>query len=173
MGAEATIMISLTQYLIDEYKKRIEKKISRVPESGCWIWTGSSDKYGRIRFGTKWKKAHKISYMCYKGPVPDGVLVLHKCDVKLCVNPDHLYLGDMKDNARDTVDRGLNHEANKTYCKRGHPLFGKNLHQTSKQRVCKACVNLSQKASKLGLTTEQYFIIEVKLKSQIGPKKPL
>jgi hypothetical protein len=50
--------------------------------------------------------AHRVAWQNAHGPIPEGKLVLHKCDVGCCINPEHLYLGDYKDNARDRVQRG-------------------------------------------------------------------
>ena len=74
---------------------------------GCWNWTGHSCRgYGRIRVSGKIQKASRFSYQLHYGPIPEGVWVLHKCDNKLCVNPEHLELGDAKKNTQDAVNRG-------------------------------------------------------------------
>lgn len=82
------------------------------PNSGCWIWMGSikpngygNSKVERTRAG---EMAHRKSWRLHKGPVPEGLLVLHKCDVRCCVNPDHLFLGTYSDNLNDMVSKGRN-----------------------------------------------------------------
>lgn len=73
------------------------------PNSGCWLWIGT---YGERGYGTFKNPggssvAHRASYELFKGPIPTDLLVRHKCDVRACVNPDHLELGTHKDNAMD------------------------------------------------------------------------
>lgn len=76
----------------------------------CWAWTGSTDEhgYGRISLyvGSSPLKAHRLSYEMRNGPIPEGMVIRHKCDNPNCVNPDHLEIGTQKDNARDMVERG-------------------------------------------------------------------
>ncbi len=92
---------------------RFESKIKLIPETGCWIWTACLDRdgYGRITVYQPNKKsvgAHRFSWEWYKGPIPDGLCILHKCDVPACVNPNHLFLGTSIDNNkdRDSKQRG-------------------------------------------------------------------
>jgi hypothetical protein len=80
---------------------------------GCWLWTASArtDGYGQFRhlgYGTTPGATHRLSYEHHVGPIPEGMHVLHRCDVKRCVRPDHLYVGDRSDNMQDAADRGLN-----------------------------------------------------------------
>lgn len=77
---------------------------------GCWLWTGlvGKDGYGRIRPGTGTKKVRtdRFSYELHRGPIPEGMFVLHTCDIRPCVNPAHLFLGTSRDNIDDMVTKG-------------------------------------------------------------------
>lgn len=76
---------------------------------GCWIWNGKINKsrgYGMTNFGRgKGFLAHRVSYVLFVGTIPVGQLVLHKCDVRRCVNPDHFFLGNDTDNAMDSAKK--------------------------------------------------------------------
>ncbi len=91
-----------------DLRTRFESKYERIPMLDCWIWTaGSNEKgYGILGLGKKFIKAHRASYLLHKGEIPSGMNILHKCGVSCCVNPDHLYPGTQKENARDTKEMG-------------------------------------------------------------------
>lgn len=74
---------------------------------GCWVYADRSDAYGQLfdDAGRKWT-AHRFSYTIKHGPIADGLVVRHKCDVRGCVNPEHLCLGTIQENVRDMVERG-------------------------------------------------------------------
>lgn len=75
----------------------------------CWEWTASLvDGYGLIRDGRSKVYVHRYSYQLHCGAIPDGVHVLHTCDNRRCVRPDHLFLGTQTDNMRDMVSKGRN-----------------------------------------------------------------
>lgn len=76
-------------------------------ENGCWEWKKSLNArgYGQMRVNGQTRELHKISYRAFKGPVDNGLYVLHKCDNRKCINPDHLYLGTQKDNMRDRFEK--------------------------------------------------------------------
>ena len=77
------------------------------PKSRCWIWTGASiGGYGRATVGRRSRWVHHVSYEKYVGPIAAGLLVLHRCDVPLCCNPDHLFLGTQKENIADCILKG-------------------------------------------------------------------
>lgn len=76
-------------------------------DKGCWLWTaGKSSGYGAIsRFPKSPIRTHVLSFMLHRGPVPKGMQVCHTCDVKICVRPDHLWLGTMADNQADKISK--------------------------------------------------------------------
>jgi hypothetical protein len=72
---------------------------SKVVEdpSGCWLWRGQRDSYGHHRG----RPAHRASWELHHGPIAEGLVILHGCDVKGCVNPAHLRPGTTQENAAD------------------------------------------------------------------------
>jgi hypothetical protein len=62
--------------------------------------------YGRIFRDKKWRWAHRIAWEDTIGPIPEGLCVLHKCDVSACVNPNHLFVGTQQDNIDDMIQKG-------------------------------------------------------------------
>lgn len=82
---------------------------SKVDRSGeCWLWTASVNVsgYGQVNFGKTMRRAHRIAWMLMNGPVPVDLCVLHRCDNRRCVRPDHLFLGTRPDNTADMVAKG-------------------------------------------------------------------
>ena len=80
----------------------------RIVDSGCWEWTGATTRggYGQVMDGKKNLRAHRAAYMLFVGDIPDGMLVCHSCDNPLCINPDHLWLGDTVANTQDKIMKG-------------------------------------------------------------------
>lgn len=74
----------------------------------CWIWTAAvSRRYGTFGVGGgRMVRAHRFAYEAIVGSIPEGLCVLHRCDVPRCVNPLHLFIGTHADNARDRDAKG-------------------------------------------------------------------
>jgi hypothetical protein len=90
----------------------IERLLARIlpePNTGCWLWEGSANHkgYGQIGVGARgMTTTHRTAYKHFKGEIPDGMQVLHRCDVPSCCNPDHLWLGTHQDNVDDKMRKG-------------------------------------------------------------------
>lgn len=101
--------------------------------NGCWLWSGYRTPFGHgtftIRKGAV-RYAHRVAYALHSGADLAGVVVCHRCDMPSCVNPDHLYVGTMADNARDMVERGRISRSRSllTHCKNGHELTPENVY---------------------------------------------
>lgn len=123
----------------------IARHIERIPESGCWIFMGclTNRGYG-VAQGEDTKKttAHRYSYRKHIGEIPDGLFVCHRCDVKCCVNPAHLFLGTNQDNIDDYMRKGRNKKSNQTECIKGHTFSPDNTYINVKygsKRQCREC----------------------------------
>ena len=122
----------------------IRNKVVEIPFSGCWIWMGALDKsgYGHLTFNGKHMRAHRASYESHNNPGIKPLLVCHKCDVRECVNPSHLYSGDYKDNRRDMLERsGWSHPfGRRNACSKGHEYQDGSFRiDSDKSRSCKVC----------------------------------
>jgi len=82
---------------------RFMDKVLPEPMSKCWLWTAAADEdgYGRIKIDGMTRLSHRVSYSIFCSEITDQDCVLHKCDNPSCVNPDHLWVGDRKDNSID------------------------------------------------------------------------
>lgn len=93
--------------ITDRDEERFWAKVEPSRDS-CWIWHGAKvpDGYGSFALGYGSVKAHRFVWLLYHGEIPAGAHVLHKCDVRSCVNPGHLFLGDNDANVADRVAKG-------------------------------------------------------------------
>jgi len=89
----------------DRMMAKVEKTLD------CWLFNGALDRNGhgvvRVKVDGKWttRKAHQVAYTHHKGTLPDGLVVRHTCDVRNCVNPDHLEPGTQRENVGDIIAR--------------------------------------------------------------------
>jgi len=90
----------------DSTIKRFWGKVDKNKE--CWEWIGPCNPggYGNFGLGGKTVSAHRVAWRIARGEIPDQLWVLHRCDNRRCVNPDHLFLGTRTDNVRDMGAKG-------------------------------------------------------------------
>jgi hypothetical protein len=97
-----------TQHLAED----VERFLSFVEpdvNTGCWLWSGCYDKntgYNRFWLKGKMSRAHRAGYELMCEPIPEGMIACHKCDTPACVNPAHIFIGTVKDNAQDAIKKG-------------------------------------------------------------------
>jgi hypothetical protein len=126
----------------------------------CWNWDGHTYKngYGCIKAFGKTVSVHRLSYELHKGPIPTGLEVMHSCDNKLCINPDHLSLGSHAQNMKDAAARGLMKSG------KGHHMHGKKNPRPEQANAVKvlgvdyASQKEAERALGLGSGTVRYWI---------------
>jgi hypothetical protein len=95
-------------------EERFWRMVDKKGDEECWEWTGALDSfgYGIIKDekprGGRLIKAHRLSHRIHFGDIPVGLYVLHKCDNRKCVNPNHFFLGTYQDNSDDMYKKGRN-----------------------------------------------------------------
>lgn len=143
-------------------QERFDQKYMPEPMSGCWLWVGCGmgAGYGSIWDPDRGEKigAHVASYRLHCGEIPDGLVVRHRCDVRCCVNPEHLELGSRLDNQSDMVVRGRSTRGTKNPMARLSPADV----QTIRRRLA---------AGELQRSIADAFDINQSLVSQIATKK--
>lgn len=119
-----------------------------MPEdpTDCWIWMMSLMRtgYGQIGWQDQGQRshqlAHRIAYVVWHGPIPEGLVVDHLCHRRACCNPHHLRLTTNAENAAD------NGQPTKTHCPRGHPYDEINTyHDAAGGRRCRACARITKR----------------------------
>lgn len=139
-------------------EERFWDKVAVASRAECWEWTAGRDNHGYGIFvigGRKHKKnmrAHRYSALLAFGMFDQRLWVLHHCDNRKCVNPDHLYLGGPIQNNRDTADRKRSKKASATACVKGHPFDAENTRYERNwngrmRRRCIACESERKRAA--------------------------
>jgi hypothetical protein len=111
-----------------------------INENGCWIWNGPifHDGYGNCGGGYPDQRSHRASYILFKGVIPNKMWILHNCNMPLCINPEHLYLGDVKQNVKDCIEAG-------TFPRGPNPKKARNGTKNGRAIICSSIVNKIRK----------------------------
>lgn len=121
----------------------IYKSSTPEPNTGCLLWTMAlnADGYGVTSSKYQILRAHRVVWELTNGQIPQGKQINHKCNVRACVNINHLYLGSQKENMQDKVKLGRAAAQKITHCPVGHKYEESNIiwEKNGKHRRCKKC----------------------------------
>jgi hypothetical protein len=146
-----------------ERDARFWDKVYIEEDEDCWLWFAAitSSGYGAFSYSKgKLISAHKVSWAIHKNNdtlSPRNLQIMHLCDNKVCVNPQHLAMGTARQNNLDAFKRGLNTPINKIvgrpsknpYCKHGHERSKENTIIKDGYKLCKPCRQETYRKSKL------------------------
>lgn len=141
------------------HKATLRERLDRGSEdgpNGCRLWRRNIMKSG---YGSMWwqgdnETVHRLSWMEVNGPIPTGMHVCHRCDVRICVNPDHLFLGTPGDNMRDRDRKGRQN------CGRGEKHGGAKLTVEQVQKIREAVGTQRHIAALFGIS--QSVVCEIR-----------
>lgn len=121
--------------------KRFLDKTEYVGECLIWCACKLPSGYGLFKLNGKTTLAHRAAWIINNGKIEGNLMVLHHCDNPSCVNVEHLYLGDAKQNMADKVNRNRfkNGQSEKQYCPHGHPYNKENTRVYMNKRFCRSC----------------------------------
>src|SRR5208283_3948199 len=131
-------------------KRLLEKR--EIKDMGyttpCWIFTGhiTNSGYGYIRDGNSIIMPHVAAARLWLKNYNNKIQTLHRCDIRVCFNPEHLFQGSQRTNMLDSLHKGRHFMASKTHCKRGHEFTEENTMNNKKgARLCRECRRLLDK----------------------------
>lgn len=136
---------------------RFDERVQRGED--CWLWTGaiSTDGYGLIRHDGRSTRAHRVAWLLMRGSIPEGLHVLHRCDVRACVRPEHLFLGTNHDNVLDREAKGRNRFSRN----RGEANPGAKLDERAVLAIRSSCEPLRVIAGRHGVSTSMVSLIRL------------
>lgn len=150
--------------------KRLYANTTENKDTGCMEWQGQvgSSGYGQIKAFGKMVSCHRLSFELYNGAIPFNLEVMHSCDNRICVNPDHLSLGTHKENMNDMADKGRRVQ--------GKPNPRKGVNQSQSRQVIVlgkpyGSINEAEKALGKGSGTVSYWIKSKPEKAKFITKK--
>lgn len=135
----------MIDHISDKIKDLLLSK-REIHSGGCWLWTGAvtGNGYGTIQIDNEQLSVHVVAAKIWLPDYNDKLWMLHKCDVRRCFNPEHLFQGTNRDNQLDAVAKNRNNNTRKTHCPRGHPYDDTNT-MRYKNRRCKICAKNNRK----------------------------
>jgi hypothetical protein len=142
-----------------------------VDLEGCWGWTGMVNEsgYGMVRTdGRTKRRAHRVIWERYKGKIPPGMILHHKCQNRRCCNPDHLQMVTRAEH------QALHMRPTNNRCGKGHEFTPENTYiRTGGTRVCRQCANERIKEWKAGAGREAERIRKTRYRARLKIQKVL
>lgn len=156
-GAEAALKLAEEAggdvWMLARFFSKVDVKSKNL----CWNWLGARAKNGYGNFGLNNKSAlsHRVSFTIFKGEIPEGLWIDHKCRNRKCVNPNHLRAVTPQVNAMENSDASSRYLAERTHCNHGHEFTHENIYMkidkvsSKRYRMCKKCDQISKTKRKL------------------------